>query len=198
MRADSNQVGQPASIGDGIAQGGTAGAPSPDADMHNARGSRPGPDRNEPLPAGRSSAVSREESPVLGTENHGASYNATEASQALDLLDEMFTAYEDGADCYEDPEEQAGYSGKAVKLDDETFHRIADLLNKLRPRATVQPPLTERIGAVDAARRLIDAWESSPLRSHDGRLFDAVADLAQAHGISLTETAQKPRKDHDA
>ena len=41
------------------------------------------------------------------------------------------------------------------------------------------------------ATRLIDAWESSPLRSHDGRLFDAVADLAQSHGINLTETAQK-------
>ena len=51
-----------------------------------------------------------------------------------DLLDAMFSAYEAGPDCYEDPDEQAGYVGKAVKLDDATFHRIADILNRRRPR----------------------------------------------------------------
>lgn len=54
--------------------------------------------------------------------------------ELLDLLDAMFSAYEDGPDCYEDPDEQAGYVGKAVKLDDATFHRIADILNRRRPR----------------------------------------------------------------
>lgn len=56
--------------------------------------------------------------------------------------------------------------------------------------------LPENTGAIEAARRLIDAWESSPLRGHDGRLFDAVADLAQAHGLYLTENPTKPRTDH--
>jgi len=50
----------------------------------------------------------------------------------LDLLDIMFDAYENGPDCYEDPEECDVYVGKAIKLDDATFHRIADILNEHR------------------------------------------------------------------
>lgn len=58
--------------------------------------------------------------------------------EALDLLDKMFTAYENGVDVYEDPEDCAGHMGHAVKLDDETFHACADLLDSLRPRAALQ------------------------------------------------------------
>lgn len=54
--------------------------------------------------------------------------------ELLDLLEVMFDAYEEGADCYEDPEDCAGYLGRAVKLDDAVFHRIADILNERRPR----------------------------------------------------------------
>lgn len=54
--------------------------------------------------------------------------------ETLDLLAVMFDAYEEGADCYEDPEEYAGHLGKAVQLDEATFDRIADLLNEHRPR----------------------------------------------------------------
>lgn len=56
--------------------------------------------------------------------------------ETLDLLEVMFDAYEEGADCYEDPDEYAGHLGKAVKLDDATFNKIADLLNEHRPRNT--------------------------------------------------------------
>lgn len=59
--------------------------------------------------------------------------------EALDLLDILFTAYEDGVSCYEDPEDQAGPLGNAVKIDDETFHRCADLLNRERPRTPSLP-----------------------------------------------------------
>lgn len=59
---------------------------------------------------------------------------ASDELQALELLDRLFTAYEDGADVYEDPDEQAGHLGHAVKLDDATFHACADLLNRRRPR----------------------------------------------------------------
>ncbi len=52
---------------------------------------------------------------------------------ALDLLAVMFDAYEEGPDCYEDPDDCAGHLGKAIKLDEATFDRIADLLNKYRP-----------------------------------------------------------------
>lgn len=59
--------------------------------------------------------------------------------EALDLLDILFTAYEDGVSCYEDPEDQTGPLGNAVKIDDETFHRCADLLNRERPRTPSLP-----------------------------------------------------------
>lgn len=57
-----------------------------------------------------------------------------DAEQIIDMLELMFDAYENGIDCYEDPENNAGYVGKAFRLDDEDFKRIADFLNAKRPR----------------------------------------------------------------
>ena len=54
--------------------------------------------------------------------------------EVIDLLETIFTAYEDGLDCYEDPENCSGHLGKAIKISDSDFHRIADILNKYRPR----------------------------------------------------------------
>ena len=59
----------------------------------------------------------------------------TEEELALSLLETLFSAYENGVPCYEDPETADGYIGHAVRLDDETFHACADLLNRRRPRA---------------------------------------------------------------
>ena len=56
------------------------------------------------------------------------------SDEVLDLLAMMFDAYEDGPECYEDPEDCAGHLGKAVNLDEAAFDRIADILNKHRPR----------------------------------------------------------------
>ncbi|MFY3630658.1 dATP/dGTP pyrophosphohydrolase domain-containing protein [Achromobacter xylosoxidans] len=53
---------------------------------------------------------------------------------ALDLLDTLFTAYENGTPCYEEPDSQGGYLGMAFRIDDDTFRACADLLNKERPR----------------------------------------------------------------
>lgn len=53
---------------------------------------------------------------------------------ALDMLCMMFDCYEDGPACYEDPDEEAGYLGRAVKVSNEDWHKIVDLLNRLRPR----------------------------------------------------------------
>jgi hypothetical protein len=39
-------------------------------------------------------------------------------AEALDLLEVLFDAYEDGPPCYEDPDEQSGFLGNAVRLDD--------------------------------------------------------------------------------
>ncbi|CCH09511.1 dATP/dGTP pyrophosphohydrolase domain-containing protein [Achromobacter xylosoxidans] len=54
--------------------------------------------------------------------------------RALDLLDTLFTAYENGTPCYEEPDSQGGYLGMAFRIDDDTFRACADLLNKERPR----------------------------------------------------------------
>ena len=59
----------------------------------------------------------------------------TDEELALDLLEIMFVSYENGVSCYEDPENGEGYVGQAFRLDDETFHACADLLNRRRPRA---------------------------------------------------------------
>ena len=53
------------------------------------------------------------------------------APDLLRLLGLMFDAYENGVDCFEDPEDCAGYVGKAFRLSDGEFKEIADLLNKL-------------------------------------------------------------------
>jgi len=55
-------------------------------------------------------------------------------SELLDLLDRFFTLYEDGPQCYESQDDYSGFLGHAVRLDDETFHRIGDILNERRPR----------------------------------------------------------------
>jgi hypothetical protein len=68
---------------------------------------------------------------------------------ALDMLAMMFDAYENGTPCFEDPDESAGYLGNAVRVFDDDFHRIADLLNRRRPHTAGRPQpavgaLTER------------------------------------------------------
>lgn len=62
----------------------------------------------------------------------------TDENRALDLLAAMFDAYESGVQCYEDPEDQTGYLGHALQLDNDTFHACADLLNRRRPVKSTQ------------------------------------------------------------
>lgn len=64
----------------------------------------------------------------LGAERERATMDA-----ALDLLETMYRLWENGVDCYLDVEDQTGYLGKAVDLDDLTERKIADLLNEHRP-----------------------------------------------------------------
>ena len=53
----------------------------------------------------------------------------------LDLLDAMFTRYEDGVACYGNPEELEDFVGYAIHLDEETFKQIADVLNEHKPQS---------------------------------------------------------------
>ena len=59
----------------------------------------------------------------------------TDEDQALDLLETLFDAYENGVPCHEDGDQDSTFIGHAFRLDDETFHTCADLLNRRRPRA---------------------------------------------------------------
>ncbi len=62
------------------------------------------------------------------------------APDLLRLLGLMFDAYENGVDCFEDPEDCASYVGKAFRLPDREFKEIADLLNKLEDAKTLGVP----------------------------------------------------------
>lgn len=52
----------------------------------------------------------------------------------LDLLDAMFTRYEDGVSCYGDPEHLEDFLGYAIHLDDDTFKQVAGVLNEHKPK----------------------------------------------------------------
>ena len=60
-----------------------------------------------------------------------------ERDEALNLLDTMFSSYENGTACYEDPEDCSGFVGYAFKMDDVDFNACCDLLNRTRPRAAI-------------------------------------------------------------
>jgi hypothetical protein len=49
--------------------------------------------------------------------------------ELLDLLTIVFDKYENGADCYESPDNREDYLGQAIRLDDKTFKRIVDILS---------------------------------------------------------------------
>ena len=65
-------------------------------------------------------------------------------NELLDLLNKIFTAYENGPSCYDEPGASGVYIGQAMRIDDAEFHRIADILNKHSPvhnaGANGQPP----------------------------------------------------------
>jgi hypothetical protein len=56
--------------------------------------------------------------------------------EAIELLEYVFNLYEDGDHCYEDPDEQAGYLGKAIAIGGDEFDRIIAVLNATAPRRT--------------------------------------------------------------
>jgi hypothetical protein len=54
--------------------------------------------------------------------------------ELLDLLEYVFDKYENGPQCYEDPEDCSGFLGHAIRIGDVEFQRIADILNAHRPQ----------------------------------------------------------------
>lgn len=57
-----------------------------------------------------------------------------DAERAFDLLDLMFSKWENGTPCHEYSDgEEGAYIGSAFRLEDDEFSEIVDLLNKHRP-----------------------------------------------------------------
>ena len=69
-----------------------------------------------------------------------------ERDKAIDLLETMFSSYENGTACYEDPEDCSGFVGYAFKLDDLDFNACCDLLNRTRPRTAIDAAKGESNG----------------------------------------------------
>ena len=69
-----------------------------------------------------------------------------ERDKAIDLLETMFSSYENGTACYEDPEDCSGFVGYAFKMDDLDFNACCDLLNRTRPRTAIDAAKGERNG----------------------------------------------------
>lgn len=63
-----------------------------------------------------------------------AERDRVDADLALDLLEDIYSRYEDGAQCYENPEDYEGYLGQAVELPCNVENQIVELLNRRRPR----------------------------------------------------------------
>lgn len=57
----------------------------------------------------------------------------SDISEAVQLLAAVFDAWENGVECYEDPEENAGFLGMAFQLDTDVFDRCCTLLNRRNP-----------------------------------------------------------------
>lgn len=66
-----------------------------------------------------------------------AESGAQAGDEAVELLAAVFDAWENGIDCYEYPESNAGYLGMAFKLDGDVFQRCVDLLNRENPPRNV-------------------------------------------------------------
>lgn len=69
--------------------------------------------------------------------NRALSDTITQRDELLDHLDVIFSAYEDGPECYEDPVERGAYIGKALLIDEEQFKRLVCILNEHRPRPAI-------------------------------------------------------------
>ena len=127
----------------------------------------------------------------------------TDENRALDLLATMFDAYENGVQCYEDPEEQTGYLGHALQLDDDTFHACADLLNRRRPvksaHAAPTAPAPQPAGWTNAdadAARLALELECLLLDTKDtaivSKWWQSANEALELHRARLQEVRPSP------
>ncbi|WP_312547626.1 hypothetical protein [Massilia sp.] len=113
--------------------------------------------------------------------------------EALRLLAVMYDKYENGVQCYEDPEEGAGFMGTAVQLDSADECSCIELLNKYAPSDEVR-------AAVSAATKptadlsSLQRWSASRknlgamMRDEDGSFYRA----ADVQPLLATKPAAAP------
>jgi len=82
----------------------------------------------------------------------------SDEDEALDLLATLFDAWESGTPCYEEPESSDGFLGHAFRLDDEVFHRCADLLNRRRGKQPAPAPKADSQPATQQEAQEPVAW----------------------------------------
>lgn len=85
----------------------------------------------------------------------------SDEDEALDLLATLFDDWESGTQCYEEPESSDGFLGHALRLDDEVFHRCADLLNRRRGKQPAPTAQADSQPAPVAAFEVADAMADS-------------------------------------
>lgn len=116
--------------------------------------------------------------------------------RALDLLDTLFTAYENGTPCYEEPDSQGGYLGMAFRIDDDTFRACADLLNKERPRtagALASAPVADERAAQEYGSPADVAQRIEQYLAQDGRMNSGTQLLYEA--MKALRASQGDRND---
>ena len=95
--------------------------------------------------------------------------------EALRLLAVMYDKYENGVQCYEDPEEGAGFMGTAVQLDSADECSCIELLNKYAPSDEVRAAVSaaSTIGAAQTADQVRMAEIGHLIATQDNRITEA-------------------------
>lgn len=108
---------------------------------------------------GLAKRISRAAFALLTAPVRAAGVQGDDGSEAVRLLGLIFDAWENGDECYENPENSEGFLGNAFRLDDDVFKQCCDLLNRRDPPRNAEPkqPDSGRDAAlVTAATELLE------------------------------------------
>ena len=94
--------------------------------------------------------------------------------EALQLLSDVFDAWENGIPCNE---EDGGYIGMAFQIDDDVFHRCCNLLNRRNPPRNATPIPT-------SAQPVQPAIMTNTMHEAVYRAIDKLDDDGDEHGVA--------------
>lgn len=93
---------------------------------------------------------------------------------AVQLLSDVFNAWENGIQCYDGVEEDSNFIGQAFRLEDATFKRCCELLNRVNPPRNA-PPDYEALRA-----------ENERLKEREQWIHDNATASGGGHGFTVT------------